>query len=89
MTITDMGGCASRECTLIFIVVRHPNKEPLNMLVYPVCTQVTSAIDTHLRGQGRSKKLSIMLGNTLSNELRGNHCENFGRGLDPPPPPLI
>ena len=32
-TMTDLGGCSSRECALVFIVVRDPNKEPLNMLV--------------------------------------------------------
>ena len=31
--MTDLGGCSSRECALVFIVVRDPNKEPLNMLV--------------------------------------------------------
>jgi len=35
-TMTDLGGCASRECACMFIVVRHPNKGPLNMFVYPV-----------------------------------------------------
>ena len=35
-TMTNLGGCASRECARMFIVVRHPNKEPLNMFVYPV-----------------------------------------------------
>ena len=48
--------------------------------------QVAGAVDTHLRVQGRSKKVSIMLGNTLSDELRGHHCENFGPPVEPPTP---
>ena len=35
-TMTDLGGCTSRERARKFIVVRHPNKLPLNILVYPV-----------------------------------------------------
>ena len=34
--MTDLGGCSSRECALVFIVVRDPHIEPLNMLVYLV-----------------------------------------------------
>ena len=37
-TATDLGGCSSRECARVFIVVRDPNKVPLNMLVCLVCT---------------------------------------------------
>ena len=41
------------------------------------------------RGEGRSRNVFIMLENTLSDALRGNHvtnhCENF---RDPPDPPV-
>jgi len=40
-----------------------------------------------VRGEGRSKYVSIMLGNTLSDALRGNHFKNFGPPTRPPGPP--
>jgi len=63
------------------------------MLVPLVCTKVPGATDATLRGTARSKKVSIMLGNALSDALRGNHFKNFAPpaagGSTPPDPPFV